>query len=210
MSMRIADMRRSRGRTVRDILAGMNETAATTAPNPAARIRRFLEREAVVWLSTTRSGGLPHLVPCWFWWDGVELIVFSKPDAVKVRNLRENPALMLALGDAEADFDIGLVEARATLHEGAFPVPEAMYDKYARQMASTGLDRRTFAETYSQAILIAPTRFLPWHGRTVGDVAPEAFAPAFLQRLRGAIGGLRLNPLGWLNPARRPSAVPAG
>lgn len=186
----------------------MNETAAAPAANPAARIRRFLETEAVVWLSTTRPGGLPHLVPCWFWWDGVELIVFSKPDAVKVRNLRENPSLMLALGDAEADFNVGLIEAHATIHEGAFPVPEAMYDKYARRLASAGLDRRTFADIYSQAILIAPTRFLPWHGRTVADVAAEA-TPGLLERLRGAVAGLRLNPLGWLNPARRPVVVPA-
>ena len=38
----------------------------------------------------------PHIVPIWFWWDGEAVLVFSKPDAQKVRNMRENPAVMLA------------------------------------------------------------------------------------------------------------------
>jgi len=31
-----------------------------------ARILRFLEQEAVVWLATVRPDGSPHLVPTWF------------------------------------------------------------------------------------------------------------------------------------------------
>ena len=87
----------------------MDAASSTLA---ATRIRRFLEAEPVVWLSTVRPDGTPHLVPIWFWWDGEALLVFSKPDAQKVRNLRANPSVMLALGDAEADFDVGLVEGR--------------------------------------------------------------------------------------------------
>ncbi len=82
-------------------------TAATTLA--ATRIVRFLEHEPVVWVSTVRPDGTPHIVPIWFWWDGEALLVFSKPDAQKIRNLRVNPAVMLALGDAEEDFDVGLI-----------------------------------------------------------------------------------------------------
>ena len=81
----------------------------------ATRIRRFLEAEPIVWVSTVRPDGTPHLIPIWFWWDGEALLVFSKPDAQKVRNLRANPSVMLALGDVEDDFDVGLVEGRAEL-----------------------------------------------------------------------------------------------
>ena len=66
------------------------------------RVRPMLTAEPVVWLSTVRPDGLPHLVPTWFWWDGEALLVFSKPNAVKVRNLRANPRLMVALGHPEA------------------------------------------------------------------------------------------------------------
>lgn len=56
------------------------------ALDPAARIDRLLCREPIVWLSTVRPEGTPHLVPIWFSWDGERLFVASKPDARKVRN----------------------------------------------------------------------------------------------------------------------------
>jgi PPOX class probable F420-dependent enzyme len=140
----------------------MDTTAAT-------RILRFLEREPVVWLSTVRPDGGPHLVPIWFWWDGEALLVFSKPHAQKVRNLREHPSVMLALGDAEADFDVGMIEGHAELLAAPTSVvmPPAHVAKYARQLAAIGLTAEDYATTYSQVIRIQPVRFLPWHGRTV-------------------------------------------
>lgn len=135
----------------------------------AARIVRFLEREPVVWLSTVRPDGGPHLVPIWFWWDGDALLVFSKPHAQKVRNLRERGSVMLALGDAEDDFDVGMLEGRAELLERPTceVMPSAHVAKYATQLAALGLTTEAYAATYSQVIRIVPLRFLPWHGRTV-------------------------------------------
>ncbi len=100
-----------------------------TLERTLARVRPMLATEPVVWLSTVRPDGLPHLVPTWFWWDGEALIVFSKPDAVKVRNLRANPRLMVALGRPDDDFSVGLIEAEAAL--GAAAVPDAFFAKYA-------------------------------------------------------------------------------
>ncbi len=159
------------------------------------RVRPMLTAEPVVWLSTVRPDGLPHLVPTWFWWDGEALLVFSKPDAVKVRNLRANPRLMLALGNPEEDFSVGLIEAQATLVSGHVGVPAAFFAKYADRLADGGLDRDTFEETFTQAIRIVPTRFLAWHGRgarhdRVAQPQPErgsrSDAPVF------ALGNTRL------------------
>ncbi len=135
----------------------------------ASRIRRFLEREPVVWLSTVRPDGGPHLVPIWFWWDGDSLLVFSKPNAQKVRNLRDRASVMLALGDAEDDFDVGMLEGRAELLDRPTRdvMPAAHVAKYASQLGALGLSAEAYAATYSQVIRIRPVRFLPWHGRTV-------------------------------------------
>ena len=129
------DRGRLPGDPARANLPGMDTPLAT------ARIVRFLEKEPVVWLSTVRPDGRPHLVPTWFWWDGEALLVFSKPDARKVRNLRGNPSVMLALGDAEEDFDIGLVEARAELLDRptAKVLPAAHLEKYADQLGTIGM-----------------------------------------------------------------------
>jgi PPOX class probable F420-dependent enzyme len=135
---------------------------------PATRIDRLLREEPVVWLSSVRPDGGPHVVPIWFSWDGREVLIASKPHAQKVRNLRANPGVMLALGAAEDDFDVGLLEGRAELPDApaAAVLPASHLAKYRRQMAAIGLSQVEFLEAYSQVIRIVPTRFLPWHGRT--------------------------------------------
>ena len=149
-----------------------------TRDQTLARVEPMLAAEPVVWLSTVRPDGLPHLVPTWFWWDGDDVVVFSKPDAVKVRNLRANPRLMFALGRPDEDFSVGLIEAEATLEPGRADVPDAFFVKYADQLRDGGLDPATFRETYTQAIRIAPTRFLAWRGRGARHERPARPQPA--------------------------------
>ena len=145
-----------------------------------ARMRRFLEQEPVVWLSTVRPNGAPHIVPIWFWWDGEAILVFSKPEAQKVRNLRDRPSVMLALGDAEDDFDVGLIEGHAELIDQPTEdvLPAAHLAKYADQLEAIGLTADEYAATYSQVIRIIPDRPLGWHGRSVPRSARLAGAPS--------------------------------
>ncbi len=150
----------------------MNGTTTMLAPTgpaaaPAAVARR-LEETPVAWLSTTSAEGAPAIVPVWFVWDRDSFVVFSKPHARKVRNIRENPRVMLALGEPEDDFDVQLVEGRAELLEES---PEQLLDaglagKYRSWLDGIGLSLAEFAATYGQAIRITPTKFLPWRGRT--------------------------------------------
>ena len=134
----------------------------------ADRVLRFLETEPVLWLSSTRADGGPHLVPSWFVWDGEAIVMVSKPGAVKVRNLRADPRAMLALGDAEADFDVGLLEARAHLPVEPTPLdlPAGYLAKYEARIAALGLTPAEFARTYAQVIRLVPAKALGWHGRT--------------------------------------------
>ena len=161
-------------------------TAATATLSHAARIDGLLRTEETVWLSTATPDGAPHLVPIWFSWDGEQLFVASKPYARKVRNLRENPRLMLALGEPDEDFDVGLVEAEAELPDASTAelLPAGHLEKYAGKMRAMGLTPDEFVATYSQPILIRPTRFLPWHGRSVpaSALASRSGGPAVLQR----------------------------
>jgi PPOX class probable F420-dependent enzyme len=179
-------------------------------PTPAhtvARVRPMLDEERVVWLSTVRPDGTPHLVPTWFLWDGEALVVFSKPGAAKVRNLRSNPRLMIAVGDPEDDFSVGLIEAVATGMDESVRVPDAFFTKYAGELAQGRLDRATFEALYTQAIRIVPTRYLAWHGRgETHDAAPVLAVaqpdprPTLVARLAAAIGRL-------LGPQLSPAAA---
>jgi PPOX class probable F420-dependent enzyme len=132
----------------------------------AARVDRFLREEPVVWLSTVRPDGAPHLVPTWFAYDGEAIEIRSKPGAQKVRNLRGNERAMLAIGDAEADFDVSLLEATATIDADAAPLSAAFAAKYAERIAGLGLTPAGFASTYALTIRLQPTRALGWHGRS--------------------------------------------
>jgi PPOX class probable F420-dependent enzyme len=155
---------------------------------PANRIDRLLRTEPVVWLSSVRPDGRPHLVPIWFSWDGRDIIVASKPNAQKIRNLRANPTVMLALGEADDDFDVGLLEGRAELLESpsSAALPPGHLAKYTAQMAAIGLSHEEFLATYSQVIRITPTRFLPWHSRTMP--ASASLVAPLDRRLAAAIG----------------------
>jgi PPOX class probable F420-dependent enzyme len=159
-----------------------------TALPPAVRIDRLLRSEPVVWMSTVRPDGVPHLIPIWFSWDGEAILVASKPHAQKVRNLRENPVVMLALGKPDEDFDVGLVEGRAELLDApsAEVLPASHLTKYRAPMASIGLTPEEFLATYTQVIRIVPTRYLPWHGRTQPKSAQGDIA-TLDQRLAAAI-----------------------
>ena len=141
----------------------------TDRPSPPTACERFLETEPVVWLSSIRADGAPHLVPTWFVWDGEAIDFVSKPGAVKVRNLRADPRAMLALGDAEADFDVGLLEARAELLPEPTPLEPA--GRLRRQVRSSGSRRSasrrpSSPRTYSQVVRLVPVKALGWHGRT--------------------------------------------
>ena len=166
-----------------------------TPVRTVARVRPMLDDERVVWLSTVRPDGTPHLVPTWFLWDGEALVVFSKPGAAKVRNLRANPRLMVAVGDPEDDFSVGLIEAEATCHDEAAVIPDAFFAKYANELGPGRLDAETFRATYTQAIRILPTRYLQWHGRgeahdgspAVTDRRTAAPRVSLLARLSAAV-----------------------
>ncbi len=182
------------------------------APTLAAnRIARFLEREPVVWLSSVGADGKPYLVPIWFWWDGEAVVVFSKPDAQKVRNLRANPVVMLALGDAEDDFDVGLIHGRAELLDrpASEVVPPEHLAKYAGRLATIGLDAEAYAAIYSQVIRIVPDDFLDWHGRTTPRSKRLAGAPAVSIAEPRRDGSLAFEgePMGRRRPRVKPSIV---
>lgn len=153
-----------------------------------ARVSRLLESEPVVWLSTVKPDGTPHLVPIWFSWDGETVLIASKPHARKVANLRENPRVMLALGEPEDDFDVGLLEGVAEIVDrpAAEVLPLTHLWKYREQMAAIGLGREEFLATYSLVIRITPTRFFPWHGRTSPASAEAGWSRAD-RRLQAAV-----------------------
>ena len=154
----------------------------------ADRVGRLLEFEPVVWLSTVRPDGSPHLVPIWFSWDGKSLLIASKPHARKIANIRTNPKVMLALGEPEEDFDVGLLEGTAEILEApaAEVLPVGHLRKYRDEMEAIGLIVEEYLATYSLVVRIRPSKFFPWHGRTTPASARPGWTRAD-RRLQAAV-----------------------
>ena len=132
-----------------------------SAPNP--HVEERWRNDLIVWLGSTRPDGRPHLVPVWFLWDGATVLFFTKPDQ-KVRNLRQNPCVILALDDTKGGGDVAMLEGTAALLDepAAAVAPPAYADKYAAAMSGMGMTVESMAAEYSQPIRITPTRFISW------------------------------------------------
>jgi PPOX class probable F420-dependent enzyme len=165
------------GRTSSPASLGDHGTASVLAPGRLAiirslvRVHELLANARVIWLSSVRADGRPHVVPTWFDWDGELITVFSRPTAQKVRNVRSHPSVMVAIGRAEPDFDVELLEGEATVvdagNEGSRAIwPSSHFAvKYAAALATEGRTLARFADDYPCAIRIRPSRLLDWGAR---------------------------------------------
>ncbi|OMI35606.1 pyridoxamine 5'-phosphate oxidase family protein [Streptomyces sparsogenes] len=103
---------------------------------PGAAVRLRLAEEGNVWLCTVRPDGSAHVTPVWFvyqssrWWIGSDL------SSVKVRNIRQEPRVSLALEDGR--FPV-VAEGDALLLGEAFPheIVTAFEQKYAWDVSAS-------------------------------------------------------------------------
>lgn len=129
-----------------------------------AHVDQRLRTDPIAWLGSTRPDGRPHLVPVWFCWDGNSVLIFAQPGSQKVRNLRENPRVTLALDGTKEGGDVVLVEGEATLLSGPTASLEApaYLEKYGAMLRQMGWTVEKLAADYAQPIRITPTRFISW------------------------------------------------
>ncbi len=126
-----------------------------------AHIDKRLRAELMMWLSTVRPDGRPHLVPVWFLWDGETILIFSRPNQQKLRNLQHNPNVVVALDTAGQGDDIVMIEGKAELlNDPAVSAALPAYaEKYKQRLELYGWTGEAMAQDYSQAIRITPTKF---------------------------------------------------
>ena len=127
-----------------------------------AHVVTRLQQEPIIWLSTVRPDGRPHLVPVWFLWDGATILIFSKLDQ-KIRNVRSSPHVVLALEAAHSGDDVVLIEGTAELRVNEpSPSTPAYVTKYGALLAAMQMSVEQMAEEYNQAICITPTKLRAW------------------------------------------------
>ena len=112
------------------------------------QVERRLQAEHNLWLSTVRPNGAPHLVPIWFVWLAGKIYLCTGADSIKVRNLRQNPQVSLALEDGARPV---VIEGRARLlTQAEAAVLAGFQSKYDWDI--------TQDETYTQVVEILPEK----------------------------------------------------
>jgi PPOX class probable F420-dependent enzyme len=126
-----------------------------------SHIDQRLREDLIIWLGSVRPDGRPHLVAVWFLWTGKDLLIFSKPNQQKTRNLRLNSHVVLAVDNTNLGVDPITLEGEAELLDDP-DVNTTLPDyvaKYGAHIMGIGYTPETMAEVYSQAIRITPTKF---------------------------------------------------
>ena len=123
-----------------------------------------LRSDPIIWLTTVRPDGRPHTIPVWFLWDGQTILVVSQPNTQKIRNLRSNPNVTLALDGTDEGGDVVVLEGKAELLEENVTElnPPGYFTKYSSSIQEMGETPENLAQSFSQPIRITPTKLIAW------------------------------------------------
>ena len=125
------------------------------------RVQRRLQNEPVIWLTTQGKNGTPQPSPVWFLRSGEkEVLIYSKPDAPKMRNIAARPAVALSFNSTASGGDVVVFNGEAAHDPDAPSVadnPEYI-EKYKQGIAGLNLTPKQFAAEYSAPIRVKLTK----------------------------------------------------
>lgn len=124
-----------------------------------ARAVRRLESESVIWLTTVRDDGTPQPTPVWFFWDGESILIYSQPQALKIRNIARNPRAALNFNSDKHGNDVIVIRGSASIDTANPPADQVpgYIEKYRSGIHALGSTPEEFSGEYSVAIRVQPT-----------------------------------------------------
>ena len=133
---------------------------------PTDQMRRRLDTDQVMWLTTISPKGRPSPRPVWFTWDGTELIVYSQPTAAKVRHIAANDRVAINFNSTEEGGDVVVLGGRArVVEDGRPPSADTAYrEKYRAGLQELAMSAEDFDASYSTLV-----RIVPDSGWAIGD-----------------------------------------
>ncbi len=125
-----------------------------------ARVAHRLEHDRIIWLTTVDANLTPQPVPVWFLWEGPTMLIYSRPNTPKLRNIERNPQVALNFdGDGYGGNIIVFTGSAALAPDAPQPHEIAAYaTKYAEGFKRIGMSAERFSEVYSVALRVTLTR----------------------------------------------------
>lgn len=135
-------------------------TALDYSAGVGPNIRKQLETEQVIWLTTVSADGSPQPNPVWFVPAGEDVITYSMNGAARNANIRRHPQVSLNFNATPEGGSVGVLVGTAVIDDSLPPPNEnaAYMEKYAAALPQVGLTPEEFARTYSVPIRITPRK----------------------------------------------------
>ena len=121
----------------------------------AERVRE----EYVIWLTTTGSDGTPQPRPVWYVWDNDGFLIYTQPNAAKLRHIARNPKVALNFDSGDGE-DVVVVLGEAAVDPSALPPNKHVgyLTKYHEGILDIEMTDESYATSFSVAIRIKPTK----------------------------------------------------
>ena len=121
-----------------------------------ARVARRLREERVIWLTTVRPDLTPQPSLVWFLWEAGTMLIYSKPNTPKLRNIEQNPTVALNFDGNGRGGDVVVFTGTARIDRQAPSVDQvaAYAEKYASNIAGMNLTPASFGKAYSVPIRV--------------------------------------------------------
>jgi PPOX class probable F420-dependent enzyme len=124
------------------------------------RVESRLCHNLIAWLTTVRRDGQPITVPVWFLLQEDDtFLLYSQPESAKFRNISANAKVSLALDVCDLGRNIVRLEGTAApVEESPIALQPAYLAKYTERSAALFDTPERFAERFSRALIITPTK----------------------------------------------------
>jgi PPOX class probable F420-dependent enzyme len=123
------------------------------------QVSQRLTSDYFAWLTTVAKSSQPVPRLVWFYFDGSDVIVYSRPGAAKIRHIRNHPRVSLNLDSDGRGGGVIVVGGTATVDaENADPLQDEQYhEKFAEPAATFGFSE-DFLRAYSTRLKISIDR----------------------------------------------------
>jgi PPOX class probable F420-dependent enzyme len=128
-------------------------------------VKRHLKEEYAIWFTTVGSDLSPQPRPVWFIWENDSILLFSQPNAHKVRHLKDHPNVALHFNtDKTGDKHVIVFIGTAAIDYDVPPAHKvpAYYKKYKTGIAGLKMTPEEFSNEYSVAIRVKPREVRGW------------------------------------------------
>jgi PPOX class probable F420-dependent enzyme len=119
-------------------------------------VSRRLESDNYGWLTTVAKSGQPVPRLVWFLFDGTDVIVYSEPDAAKVRHIKAHPRVSFSLdSDGNGNGVVAVGGETRIDAEGANPLEDKAYVAKYEELAKSFGFTEEFLTAYSTRLKVS-------------------------------------------------------